>query len=360
MISKEILVIYPQVTQTKIAVYRSNNIIFLKTLKHKEKELASFENPMDQVDFRTDAVMEELKENEINLQAIEAVVARGGLIKPLKVAGVYQVNDLMIEHLRIGYQGSHETNMGGIIADQICKQLPNARAFLADPVVVDELDDIARVTGHPDVERKSIFHALNHKYNARKYAKSQAKCYYDMRLIVAHIGSGGISIGAHKGGRVVDVNQAFDGAGPFSLSRTGTLPIGRLVKACFSGNYTEAQLMKMITKEGGIFAHLGTSNIHEIFERIESGDEKAKFYMEAMAYNVAKQIGSMAAVLDFQVDAILLSGNILNYSFFTHYLSNKIKSIAPISLFPEINDLDALAMNAFLALKGEIDINEYK
>ncbi len=360
MISKEILVVYPQVNQTKMAVYRSNNIIFLKTIKHKEKKLASFDIPMDQVDFRTEAVMAELTENDINLQAIEAVVARGGLIKPLKVAGVYQVNDLMIEHLRTGYQGTHETNMGGIIADKISKQLPNAKAFLADPVVVDELDEIARVTGHPDVERKSIFHALNHKYIARKFAKSQAKCYYDMRLIVAHIGSGGISIGAHKGGRVVDVNQAFDGAGPFSLSRTGTLPIGRLVKACFSGNYTEAQLIKMITKEGGIFAHLGTSNIHEIFERIESGDEKAKFYMEAMAYNVAKQIGSMAAVLDFQVDALLLSGGIFNYSFFTHYLSNKIKTIAPISLFPEINDLDALAMNAFLALKGEIDINEYK
>jgi len=360
MILKEILVIYPQVNQTKIAVYRNINVIFLKTIKHKAEELSNYKEIMDQVDYRSKLILKELQENQINLEAIEAVIARGGLIKPLKTAGVYEINKLMIKHLREGYQGVHETNLGGVIADKITQQLPNAHAFLADPVVVDELDDIARVTGHPEVERKSIFHALNHKYISRKYAKRNNKCYYDMRLIVAHIGSGGTSIGAHREGRVVDVNQAFDGAGPFSLQRAGTLPIGTLIKACFSGKYREEQLMKMITKEGGIYAQLGTSNIHKIFERIENGDEKAKFYMEAMAYNVAKYIGSAAAVLDFNVDAILLSGSIFNYPMFTQYLNNKIKSIAPIAIFPAVNDLDALNMNAMLALKGEIDIHEYK
>lgn len=360
MISKEILVIYPQINQTKIAVYRNINVIFLKTIKHKTEDLEKFEHIMDQVDFRTDAILAELKNNEVNFNAIEVVVSRGGLIKPLKVAGVYEVNELMKEHLFNGYQGMHETNMGGIIADKIAKVIKNAKAFLADPVIIDELDDIARVTGHPAFERKSIFHALNHKYIARKFAKSNNKCYYDMRMIIAHIGSGGTSIGAHKGGKVIDVNQAFDGAGPFSLNRTGTLPTGKLVNICFSGKYSKEEIMKMITKEGGIFAHLGTSNIHEIFERIESGDEKARFYMEAMAYNVAKHIGSMAAALDFDVDAILLSGSIFNFPLFTEYLSEKIKSVAPIALFPNVNDLDALAMNAYLALKGEIDINEYK
>lgn len=360
MISKEILVIYPKVDQTKIAVYRNINVIFLKTIKHKAEELAQFSDVMEQIDFRTQAILSEIKENDLNLEAMEAVVARGGLIKPLKVAGVYEVNELMIKHLKEGYQGMHETNMGGIIADRIAKELPNAKAFLADPVVVDELDDIARVTGHPEFERKSIFHALNHKYIARKFAKSNNKCYYDMRMIIAHIGSGGTSIGAHKGGKVVDVNQAFDGAGPYSLTRTGTLPTGKLVDICFSGDYTKDEIKKMITKEGGIFAHLGTSNIHEIFERIESGDEKAKFYMEAMAYNIAKHIGSMAAALDFNVDAILLSGSIFNYPLFTDYLSEKIKSIAPLAIFPTVNDMDALASNAFLAIKGEIDVHEYK
>jgi butyrate kinase len=359
MISKEILVIYPKVDQTKIAVYRNINVIFLKTIKHKPEELAPFKNVMDQVEFRTKAILDEIRENDLNMGAMEVVVARGGLIKPLKKAGVYQVNDLMIKHLSEGYQGMHETNMGGIIADKIAKELPNARAFLADPVVVDELDDIARVTGHPEFERKSIFHALNHKYIARKYAKSNNKCYYDLSMIVAHIGSGGTSIGAHKAGKVVDVNQAFDGAGPYSLTRTGTLPTGKLVDICFSGKYTKEEIRKMITKEGGIFAHLGTSNIHEIFERIDAGDTKARFYMEAMAYNIAKHIGSMAAVLDFKVDAILLSGSIFNYPLFTDYLSEKIKSIAPLSIFPTINDMDALASNAYLALKGEIDVNEY-
>lgn len=360
MISKEILVIYPEVNQTKIAIYRNINIIFLKTIKHKAEELAAFKEPMDQVDYRTNAVILELQDNAINLQTMEVVVARGGLIKPLKVAGVYKVNDLMIEHLRSGYQGVHETNMGGVIAKEVADKLPNAHAYLADPVVVDELDDVARVTGHPKFERKSIFHALNHKYIARKFAKSNAKCYYDMRLIVAHIGSGGISIGAHLKGRVIDVNQAFDGAGPFSLNRAGTLPIGKLVRTCFSGKYSEKEIMKMITKEGGIFAHLGTSNIHEIMDRIEAGDKKARFYLEAMGYNIAKHIGSMAAVLDFNVDAVLLSGSIFNYPFFTKYLSDKIKSIAPITLYPAVNDLDALSMNALLAIKGEIEIHEYK
>ncbi len=359
MISKEILVIYPEVNQTKMAVYRNSNITFLKTIKHKTEDLQKFANLMDQVEFRTKAIINEINDNDLNKHAIEFIAARGGLIKPIKIAGVYEVNELMIEHLKTGYQGVHETNMGGIIADNIAKFLPNAKAYLADPVVVDELDDIARVTGHPEFERKSIFHALNHKYIARSYAKSNNKCYYDLNLIVAHIGSGGISVGAHKGGKVVDVNQAFDGAGPFSLTRAGTLPPGKLVNVCFSGKYTKEEITRLITAKGGVMAHLGTSNIHEIYERIDAGDEKAKFIMDAMAYNVAKHIGSMAVALDFKVDAVLLSGSLFNYSSFTDYISTKIKPIAPIALFSSINDMDALAMNAFLALKGEIDIHQY-
>jgi butyrate kinase len=359
MISKEILVIYPKVEQTKIAVYRNVNIIYLKTIKHKPEELAVFSETMDQVEFRTNAILKEIKENDLQRPSLEVVVARGGLIKPLKLAGVYEVNKLMIKHLKEGYQGMHETNMGGIIADKIARSLPNARAFLADPVVVDELDEIARVTGHPQFERKSIFHALNHKFIARKYAKSNNKSYFDLNLVVAHIGSGGISVGAHKKGKVVDVNQAFDGAGPYSLRRSGTLPTGKLIDVCYSGKYTKEEIRKIVTKDGGIYAYLGTDNIHEVFERINTGDEKASFYMQAMAYNVSKHIGSMAAALDFNVDAVLLSGIIFNYSFFTDFLTNKIKTIAPMSIYPTVNDMDALASNAFLAMKGEIEIMEY-
>jgi len=360
MISKEILVIYPESETTKIAIYRGNNIIFLKTIKHKAEVLASFKNTNDQIDYRYQAIKTELEDNDMNPHAIEVVVARGGLIKPLKKAGVYRVNDAMVEDLKKGYQGIHETNMGGILADMLAKNLPNAQAFLADPVVVDELDDLARVTGHPLFTRKSIFHALNQKFVARKYAKSNAKCYDDLRLVVAHVGGGGISIGAHKRGRVVEVNQAFDGGGPFALNRSGSLPVGKLIEICFSGKYTELEIRKMVTSEGGLKAYLGTSNIHEINQRIENGDTEAEFYTKAMGYQIAKYIGSACAALDFNVDAIILSGQIFNYPRFTEYISFKVQKVAPISVYQSVNDMDALAMNAFLAIQGDIDIHEYE
>lgn len=360
MISKEILVIYPESETTKIAIYKGNNIIFLKTIRHKAKELAEYDTILDQIDYRYQAIKNELDDNDINPEAIEAIVARGGLIKPLKKAGVYLVNDKMIEDLKIGFQGVHETNLGGILADLLTKNFTNSKAFLADPVVVDELDDMARVTGHPLFKRKSIFHALNQKYVARKYAKSNAKCYDDLRLVVAHVGGGGISIGAHKRGRVVDVNQAFDGGGPFSLTRTGSLPVGKLIEVCFSGKYSEGEIRKMVTSEGGLKAYLGTSDIHEINQRIENGDKDAEFYARAMGYQIAKYIGSACAALDFDVDTIILSGQIFNYHRFTEYISFKVQKVAPITVFQSVNDMDALAMNAFLAIQGEIPIHEYE
>jgi len=360
MISKEILVIYPETETTKIAIYRGNNIIFLKTIRHKAEELSKFTEIIDQSDYRYQTIVHELKDNDMLSDAIEAVIARGGLIKPLMEAGVYLVNDKMVEDLKKGFQGVHETNLGGILADLLAKRLPNAQAFLADPVVVDELDDLARVTGHPLFTRKSIFHALNQKYVARKYAKSNAKCYDDLRLVVAHVGGGGISIGAHKRGRVVDVNQAFDGGGPFALTRSGSLPIGKLIEVCFSGKYTETEIRKMVTSEGGLKAYLGTSNIHEINERIENGDTEAEFYTKAMGYQIAKCIGSACAVLDFNVDVIILSGQIFNYNRFTEYISYKVQKVAPLAVYQSVNDMDALALNAFLAIQGEIAIHEYE
>lgn len=360
MISKEILVIYPETETTKIAIYKGNNVIFLKTIRHKAEDLSKFKEIIDQIDFRYQTILNELIDNDMNTSTIAAVVARGGLIRPLKKAGVYLVNDKMVEDLKKGYQGIHETNLGGILADLMAKNFPNAQAFLADPVVVDELDDLARVTGHPLFTRKSIFHALNQKYVARKYAKSNAKCYDDLRLVVAHVGGGGISIGAHKRGRVVDVNQAFDGGGPFALTRTGSLPIGKLIEVCFSGKYTESEIRRMVTSEGGLKAYLGTSNIHEINQRIEDGDTEAEFYTKAMGYQIAKYIGAACAVLDFNVDAIILSGQIFNYNRFTEYISFKVQKAAPIAVFSSVNDMDALALNAFLAIQGEIAIHEYE
>lgn len=284
-------------------------------------------------------------------------MARGGLIKPLK-SGVYEVNDKMREDLLKGVMGMHATNLGGIIAADIAA-MTNARAFIADPVVVDELDDVARISGHPLFERKSIFHALNQKVVARKYAKSINRKYDELGLLVVHAGGGGISVGAHKNGRVVDTNQAFDGDGPFSIERAGTLPAGDLVKLCFSGKYSEKEVMEIITAKGGLYGYLGTTSLTTIEKRIAEGDEKAAFIMYAMAYQLAKEIGGMCTVLDGKPDAIILSGELFNNSNFTRDLSRKIEKIAPIALYPDENEVDALAMNAIGVMKGEVEVLQY-
>jgi len=358
MLSNYILVVYPEVTTTKLAVYQGNNLVFLKIIKHSKEDLGRFPEMTEQVQYRTDAVLAELHENEIHLNAISLIMSRGGLIKPVK-SGIYEVNERMKEDLKKGIMGVHETNLGGLVADEIAKLIPGAKAYLADPVVVDELDDVARVTGLPMIERKSVFHALNHKNIARNYSKSHNKHYEALNLIVAHIGSGGVSIGAHHHGKVVDVNQAFDGDGPFSLTRAGSLPVGSLIDLCFSGKYTKADVRKMITEEGGLKAYLGTSNINVVEDRVEKGDEKARFILHAMAYQVSKEIGALFTVLEGDVDAILLSGPIFNSRMFTDEIKRRVGKIAPITVYPTINDMDSLAANALRILKGETEILEY-
>ena len=358
MLNTKILVIYPEVNKTKMAVYQNGEVTFLKTIRHKTEVLDSFKDINDQLAFRIEAIMSELTDNDIELEAIKVIMARGGLIKPLK-SGIYEVNEKMRTDLRTGVMGRHATNLGGLIADEIARRLPSAKAYLGDPVVVDELDDIARVSGHPLIERKSIFHCLNHKYVAREYAKSVARPYSELNLIVAHIGGGGISVGAHKKGRVVDVNQAFDGDGPFAVMRSGSLPVGDLVEICFSGKYTREQVRKMITDEGGLSAYLGTSSLSEIEMLLATNDEKAWFYVDAMAYQVAKEIGAMSTVLEGKVDAILLTGNILNNKKFTDGIIRRIEKIAPITVYPVVNDLDSLAANGMLVLKGQAELIEY-
>lgn len=358
MLNNKILVIYPEVTKTKMAVYQNGEVTFLKTIRHKPDVLDSFADINDQLMFRVEAIMNELKENESELETIKVIMARGGLIKPLK-SGIYQVNEQMKQDLQTGIMGRHATNLGGLIADEIARRLPAAKAYLGDPVVVDELDSLARVSGHPLIERKSIFHCLNHKHVAREFAKSVNKPYASLNLVVAHIGGGGISIGAHLKGRVVDVNQAFDGDGPLAIMRSGSLPAGDLVELCFSGKYSKNQIRKMLTDEGGLAAYLGTSSLTEIETRLASNDEKTWFYVNAMGYQISKEIGSMATVLEGKVDAILLTGNILNNKKFTDEIIRRINYIAPITVYPVVNDLDSLAANGMLVLNGKADIIEY-
>ncbi|HOI86555.1 MAG TPA: butyrate kinase [Lentimicrobium sp.] len=352
-----ILVINPKNTSSKIAVYKDLNLCFLKTIRYTEEQIEACGSIPGQLEMRKNAILKELRENDININKIKIVVARGGLIKPVK-SGVYEVNDKMRDDLINGVMGMHATNLGGIIAAEIAA-MTNARAIIADPVVVDELDDVARISGHPLFERKSIFHALNQKVVARKYAKSVNRKYEDLQLLVVHAGGGGISVGAHKNGKVTDVNQAFDGDGPFALERAGTLPAGDLVNLCFSGKYTREEIMKMITDKGGLYAYLGTTSLNTVEKRIAEGDEKAEFIVYAMAYQLAKEIGAMCTVLDGKPDSIILSGELFNNHGFTQMLTKKVEKIASIALYPDENEVDALAMNAIGVMKGEIEVMEY-
>ncbi len=308
--------------------------------------------------FRTKCVINELKQNDMPLDRFSAIVGRGGLIKPLS-SGVYEVNEAMLNDLYNSHYSEDVVNLGGMIADEVRKEMPNARAVIADPVVVDELDDIARVAGHPKFERKSIFHALMQKWIARKFARSQIKPYEELRLIVVHLGSG-ITIGAHLNGRVVDVNQGHDGEGPIAPLRSGTLPAGDLVRLCFSGKYTKEEVLKMLTGEGGLFAWFGTMSTIELEQMSMNGNKQAKLVFGAMAYQVSKYVGAMYAVLEGKVDAILISGGIANSKYFIDMILKRIRSMAPVHVFPGSDEIEALGMNGLMALKGDIDIREYK
>lgn len=344
------LVINPGSTSTKIAVFDENNIVFEKTLRHSVEELAPYDKIIDEFEFRKNIIIEALKENNFNIEDLSAVVGRGGLLKPID-GGTYEVNERMLEDLKIGLLGEHASNLGGILAFEIAKEV-NIPSFIVDPVVVDEMDAIARLSGHPQFERKSIFHALNQKAVGRKASLQLGKNYNETNLVVVHLG-GGISIGAHKKGRVVDVNNALDGEGPYSPERSGTLPVGDLVKLSFSGKVTLDEVKKMIKGNGGLTAYLGTNNAKIVGEMCDEGDQNAKLIYEGMAYQVAKDIGANAAVLEGEVDAIVITGGIAYDSQFISWIEKRVKFIAPIIVFPGEDELEALAQGGLRVLKSE-------
>ena len=353
-----ILAINPGSTSTKIAVYRNLAQVFVKNIKHKTEELAVFPTITDQYNYRKNIIIDELSNAEIELDLISVVVGRGGLVKPIP-SGVYEVNQALIEDLKVGIMGQHASNLGGLIAHDIASSLNGAKAYIVDPVVVDELDDIARISGHPELERKSIFHALNQKAIARNHAKTHNVDYEDLNLIVAHMG-GGISVGAHRNGKVVDVNQALDGDGPFSPERSGTLPSGALAALCFSGKYTHDEVKKMITGKGGYTAYFDTNDAYTIELAAKNGDEKAALIQDAMAYQVAKEIAAMSAVLEGRVDGILLTGGIAYGKPIIDAITRRVMHLGRIFIYPGEDEMKALAMNGLRALKGEAEIKEYK
>ncbi|MFO8086275.1 MAG: butyrate kinase [Bacteroidales bacterium] len=358
MKSNLILAINPGSTSTKIAVFENDKEVFLKNIKHSSDSLKDFAEITEQYEFRKNIILDELDNAGIHLEDIRAIVGRGGLVKPIK-SGVYSVNEQMLKDLKKGILGQHASNLGGLIADDIAKSLPNAKAFIADPVVVDELDDVARISGHPNFKRISIFHALNQKAIARTHSKQQGQEYENTNLIVAHMG-GGISVGAHRRGRVVDVNNALDGDGPFSPERSGSLPTGQLVKLCFSGDYSINDIKKMLKGEGGLVAYLGSNDAYEVEKRAEKGDKKAALIQDALAYQVAKEIGAMSAVLEGDVDAILLTGGIAYGKPVVEAIKKRIKHIAPVFIYPGEDEMKALAMNGLRVLKGDTEALKYE
>jgi len=353
-----ILAINPGSTSTKVALFEKDRSIFLKTIRHSADELSKFQKITDQFTFRKEVIMNELISADLCIDQISVVVGRGGLIKPVE-GGVYEVNERMKEDLEKGVMGEHASNLGGLIALDIAKSLPSAKAYIANPVVVDELQDVARVAGHPEFERVSIFHALNQKAISRQYAKSRDLRYEDLNLIVAHLG-GGISVGAHYRGKVIDVNNGLDGEGPFSPERAGTLPTGQLVRLCFSGKYSFAEVKKMLTGNGGLMGYFGTNSSYEIEQRAANGDSKAKLIQDAMAYQVGKSIGEMATVLHGQVDAILITGGVANNKNLVSYIREMVSFIAPVMVYPGEDEMYALALNGLLVTRNEVPCKVYQ
>ena len=351
-----ILAINPGSTSTKLAVFEDETPRLTRTLRHSVEELSTFPQATDQFEFRKDLVLRELEADGIPLQ-FDAVIGRGGLFKPIP-GGVYEINELMLHDARHASR-PHACNLGCLIAADLAARIPGCRAFIADPGVTDELEEVSRITGSPLMPRITIWHALNQRAIARRYAREQGTCYEDLNLIICHLG-GGISIGTHLRGRCIDVNNALDGEGPFSPERAGTLPAGPLIDLCYSGRFTREELKKRISGHAGLAAHLGTTDVPTIVSRIAEGDRHAELVLNAMIYQTAKSIGAAATVLYGQMDAILLTGGIAHSDYVISRLTERVSFLAPVHVYPGEDELEALALNALGALRGELKIQEYK
>jgi butyrate kinase len=357
MTTFNILVVNPKDHETQIAVYDNYKLRYMIGRRHSAEELAGFKSIYDQVGFRKDIVMRELKNNQFLLDDVKVVISRGGLLRPVR-SGVYEVNEKLKHDLINSPVGEDIINIAGLLADAVAAGIPGSRAMIADPTVVDELEDIARITGAPGILRKSIFHALNQKAVANLHAETHKQRYQDLNLIVAHMGNG-TTVGAHRKGRVIDVNQGFAGDGPFSLVRAGTLPLGDVVELCFSGTKTKEEIECLLTHCGGLNGLLGTTSMNEIEMRIKNGDERAKLVLEAMGYQVAKCIGEMFAVLKGEVNAILITGDLAYNELVIRVILDHVEKFAPTYIYPGDNEIKAMAANAVRVIKGEMEVHTY-
>jgi butyrate kinase len=352
-----ILAINPGSTSTKISLFEDEQELFSQNLHHTGEELSPFVHISEQLMLRFQAIETFLKKNKIRPNEIDAFVGRGGLLSPIS-SGTYLVNDKMLEDLQKGVQGEHASNLGGILAQKLAS--PHRKlAFIVDPVVVDEMEPLARLSGHPELPRKSIFHALNQKAVGRKAALLLGKNYFELSLIIAHLG-GGISVAAHRNGRVVDVNNALDGDGPYSPERSGTLPAGDLMRLCFSGKFSQNEVQKMIVGKGGVMAYLASNDMRFVEQKSRDGDQMAGEIYQGMAYQVAKEIGSQSVVLFGKVDAIVLTGGIAHDKMFISLISERVQFLAPILTIPGEEEMEALALGALRVLRNEEPLRTYE
>ena len=350
------LIINPGSTSTKIGVFEDETLLFEETLRHSTEEIAQYASIVDQKDFRKNIIINLLKEKNFDINSLNMIVGRGGMLKPIP-GGTYAVSDALLEDLKIGVQGQHASNLGGILAREIGDSI-GVPSYIVDPVVVDELMPEARLSGVPELPRVSIFHALNQKAVAKRYAKEAGKPYDSLNLIVVHMG-GGVSVGAHKAGRVIDVFNALDGDGAFSPERAGGVPSGALIKLCFSGKYSEKEIYKKICGNGGFNAYVNTNDMRDVAKMVDGGDDNAKLARDAFILQVAKDMGSMACVLEGKVDQIIITGGIAYDKYVVAQLKERAGWIAPVTVYPGEDELLALVQGGLRVLNGEEKALEY-
>lgn len=348
---QRLLIINPGSTSTKIAVYDDDSPLFAETLRHSAADLARFRDVAAQFPFRRDLILEALEAHGVSLSSLTAVVGRGGLLRPVR-GGTYRVDAAMLAELSRAAHGEHASNLGALLAHEIAQAAGGVPAFIVDPVVVDELEPVARLTGLPEMPRRSVFHALNQKAVARRAAADLGRAYTEVNLVVVHLG-GGISVGAHRRGRVVDVNNALDGEGPMAPERAGTVPSLGLVHLAFSWQHTLREVGRMLVGRGGLVAHVGTNDARRVEERIAAGDEAARVAYRAMAYQVAKEVGRAAVALGGQVDRIVLTGGLAHSEMLTGWIAEQVEWIAPVAVYPGEDEMAALAAGALRVLRGE-------
>jgi len=353
-----ILAINPGSTSTKITVFEDEKILKEVTLDHPIEEIAKYDHIMDQLDFRMEVILNWLKENDFDINTLDAVSGRGGLVKAIP-GGTYEVNETLVEDLKTAVNGEHASNLGGVLARRIADMV-GARAFIVDPPCVDDFDDVSRISGMPDIQRISKFHALNHRAVAREYAKSVGKKYEDLNLVIAHMG-GGCSVAAHRNGKAVDCYNGLDGDGAFSPTRSGGIPSGDLIRLCYSGKYpTVDDMMKRCVGNAGIVAYLGTNDMREVNKMIADGNKKAELIKNAFVHQVARDIGAMSAVLNGKVDQIILTGGIAHGKDITDAIAAKTDWIAPVTVIPGEREMAALAQGALRVISGEEEAKIYE